>query len=197
MIDMLQIYKDIASELHIKVHPNTGEAKLKEKLQKECELRELSLEEYISEKIDKLNEPKLDLTSKKSEYDNLPEHLKNLSLEDLPDPVEPNESMKLVRVIITPNDPNRSGSKCEIRTVANVRMSYTKAIPYNTPTHIPNIMLNSMKETKYQRVVTSNDPVTGKEIQQTVEANAYNIEVLPPLTEEEFKAIAQQQLARK
>lgn len=194
---MLQIYKQIAEELGIKIHPATGEAKYKEKLIQECIIKGLNFNELV-EKYSTHSETSEDtVVNKTTKQVDLPENIKNFSLESAPDPVDHNAYMKLIRVKVIPNDPSRAIGTSEIRTVGNLMHDYTKCIPYNVPTHIPVILYNVLKEARYQRVVKSVDPKTGQDTSRVEDVPAYTIEKLEPLTKKELEAIAQEQLARK
>lgn len=105
------------------------------------------------------------------------------------------EANKLVRCRIMTNDPDKQGLFGEIFTVRNSRIpAISKFIPYDKPTHIPEIMLSVIREKQFQKFVESTDG-KGNKITKTSMIPMYNIEILPPLTNEELKAIKQKQLA--
>lgn len=109
------------------------------------------------------------------------------------------EASKLVRVRIHCNDPAKKEWPGEYMTVGNSFVgTYRKYIPYNLdePWHLPQIMVNALREKRVQ-VFTTKKGKHGIPIRESKSIAAYTIEVLPPLTEEELKALAAQQLARR
>lgn len=104
------------------------------------------------------------------------------------------ENIKLIRCRIIPLDPADSGKTGELISVGNkVLGDISKIVMFNTITHIPNIMYKSMLErTFYKRVPSTNPKLPPK----MIEVAKYNIEVLPTLTEQELKDLAEQQRKR-
>ena len=98
------------------------------------------------------------------------------------------KAMRLVRCQISCNNPNKTSYQGEIFSARN------KFIPFNVPTHIPTILLNMIKEKKLQTFVTEKLP-NGMQTKRSKLVPEYNIQVLAPLTPEEFNAIRQKQLA--
>lgn len=104
-------------------------------------------------------------------------------------------AMKLVRVRISCNDTNKRNFKGEIFTVQNSKIPYIKKfVPFNSPTHIPQIMYDMLKERLLQIFYEEKSP-TGRKVKKSRLIPEYNIEVLPPLTAKELNAIRQKQLA--
>jgi hypothetical protein len=103
--------------------------------------------------------------------------------------------MKLVRCTITCNNKNKTNYVGEIFSVRNaVLPEVKKMVPFGVITHIPSILLNVIKEKKYQMFKVKKLPngITTKESYLIPE---YNIQVHPPITSEELEAIKQKQLA--
>lgn len=108
-------------------------------------------------------------------------------------------AMKLIRVIVRSNDPLKRESAGEIFTVGNKTInggkSVKKYIPYNNEDgwHIPNILYDHLKaaETQIFAKVTRN----GQDFMEPKNIKAFNIEVLPPLTEEERQTLEVKQKA--
>lgn len=104
------------------------------------------------------------------------------------------EAMKLVHCIVTCNNKNKTNYQGEIFCVRNADIpAVKKFIPFGVPTHIPQILLNSIKEHKYQTFVKQK--VNGNLITKPKFIDEYVIQELPPLTAEELEAIKQRQLA--
>lgn len=104
------------------------------------------------------------------------------------------KAMKLVRVQIACNDPNKREWEGEIFTVRNaVLPEVKKFVPFNVPTHIPQILLNMIKEKELQTFVTVKNP-NGTTTKKSRLIPMYAIQELPPLTPEELEAIKRKQL---
>lgn len=106
------------------------------------------------------------------------------------------EQLKLVRVVVNNLDPNKREWEGEIFTVSNDLIGTVKKyIPFNHQVgwHIPQIMLNVIKDKKCQIFSSRKSSVTGITVHTTKSANAYGIEVLPPLTPSELEKLAKQQ----
>lgn len=104
------------------------------------------------------------------------------------------KATKLVRVRITCMNPNKKDWPGEIFTVSNSLISVKKYIPFDAEDgwHIPQIMLNMLKERKCQVFIKkraeNGQPVTvGKLI------NEFAIEELEPLSEAELEELARKQ----
>lgn len=182
---MLNKYKEIALRLGINHSPNIGEDTLLNKIKEVCIERNIEFSSLLKE------DTKEDIDE---EYIN---KVKNISLSDVPDPYDPNDYNRLIRVQITCLDPSKNKNTSEIFTVGNLLTTQTKCIPYNNPTHITKMMYDAIKEIKYQNFMTSKNPRTGEEETTVRLTDAYSIQELPPLTPQELQAIAQEQLARK
>ena len=109
------------------------------------------------------------------------------------------DAMKLIRVIVRPNDPLKLESTGEIFTVGNATVNNGRAvkkfIPFNNEEgwHIPNIIYQNIKAAECQifKKMTRN----GQDTMEAMKIKAYNIEVLPALTQDEIDKIAIKQKA--
>jgi hypothetical protein len=109
------------------------------------------------------------------------------------------EAQKLVRVIVRSNDPLKRESQGEIFTVGNRSINggrpVKKYVPYNNEDgwHIPNMLLDHLKaaETQIFKKVTRN----GQDFMEPTNIKAFNIEILPPLTEDELSTLQVKQKA--
>jgi hypothetical protein len=110
-----------------------------------------------------------------------------------------NDAMKLIRVIVRPNDPLKLESGGEIFTygsnVINNGKAVKKYVPFNNEEgwHIPNIIYQNIIATECQifKKVTRN----GQDTMEAVKIKAYNVEVLSALTQVEIDKIAIKQKA--
>lgn len=103
-------------------------------------------------------------------------------------------ALALVRVRITCMDPSKKEFQGEIFGAGNSEIGTVKKfIPFEAPTHVPQIILNSIKERKYQTFVTEKTR-NGVPIKKGKLVRAFAIEELPPLTEKELQELKQRQL---
>ena len=109
------------------------------------------------------------------------------------------EAQKLIRVIVRPNNPLKRDHTGDIFTVGNKKLNNGRAIkkyiPYNNEEgwHIPNILYEHLMAAECQifKKVSRN----GQEMMEPQNIKAYNIEVLPPLTDEEIEKLRVKQKA--
>lgn len=104
------------------------------------------------------------------------------------------EAMKLVRVIITPMDSNKAANlESDIFCAGNSVVGTVKrTIPFGVEWHVEQILLNTIREKTYQAFTTVKN-ARGESVTKTRTIPAYNIVELPPLTDQELKALADQQ----
>ena len=107
-----------------------------------------------------------------------------------PLPVDPAaQANKLLRVRVLCRDPVKAGEGGTIIRVGNgVVGMIAKYVPFGEPWHIPQILYNAMIEAEMTYVDSTNPRSP-----QMRTSKLYDITVLPPLTAEEFEALAQQQ----
>ena len=103
------------------------------------------------------------------------------------------EARKLVRVEITCNDPKIRVRGQIFRSVGNRYVTLRKVIPLDIPTHVPQLILTNMKESKFLTFVKKK--VNGGETAIPKEVFTYNIRELDPLTVEGIKRIQIRQQA--
>lgn len=103
------------------------------------------------------------------------------------------EALKLVRVRITNMNPNKKEWEGEIFTVSNsVIGTVKKMIKFDVEYHVPQIILNVMRERECQVFVNFKD-AKGNRSKEGKLVKEFAIEVLPSLTEKELKELAQRQ----
>lgn len=208
----LQTLKNIASNIGLEHSPNIGIETLKEKIKDFCQQNSISLEDEVLEGIfatDKEksgNSPQTTSTSSDTETKTnvSPEiaRLQKLTFAGAAEAHAKEEkqtaykrAMKLVRVRISCNNPNKRSYQGEIFCVRNKAIDMVKKfVPFGTPTHVPQIILNMIKEKQLQQFTSKRLP-NGIESKNVKLVPEYNVEILPPLTTEEFNAIRQKQLA--
>lgn len=112
------------------------------------------------------------------------------------------QALKLVRVRITNLDPGDAEIPGRIVTVySKYTGKVTKLIPFGEATeggyHIPQILYDHLKEQKFamRREVRGPGSAFGVKKRKTTWVKKYALEVLPPLTKEEVRAMAQRQTA--
>lgn len=108
------------------------------------------------------------------------------------------ELTKLIRIKLTCLNPNKQSWPGEIITVSNdVIGAQKKYVPYDQKFyekgyHVPNFIYMALKERKYLSMHTIKDS-QGHEIVRRELKPEFTIEVLPPLTKEELKQLADDQ----
>lgn len=105
------------------------------------------------------------------------------------------QARKLVRVKVTCMNPTKKEWKGEIfdfsnKVVGNIR----KFVPFNEEWHVPQALLNMIKERKYQAFKKIKTPKG--DVPKGFLNNEFAIEYLDNLTEQELKDLARLQLAR-
>lgn len=175
---------DKLAENGVKMHFNSNRDKLIEAL------NNLNIEENIMENtttdtgVTKITDDMLDDFS-----------INGVELEGL----RTDDAMKLIRVIVRPNDPLKLDSSGDVFTVGsdivNRGRAIKKYVPYNNEEgwHVPNILLDNIRAAEcqiFKKVKRGNEHVM-----ESQKIKAYNVEVLPPLTQEELTKLGQRQKA--
>lgn len=171
--DELSTLKSRADLLGVSYHPSIGVEKLREKLA-------MAMEN---------TEPKNEGTGISAEAET--KEQKRLRLLQ--------EATKLVRIRVTCMNPAKKEWEGEIFTVGNnVVGTIKKYVPFNADEgwHVPHILYEMLKERQCQ-VFVSSKTKNGVTIRQGKLIKEFAIEVLPPLTEEELKDLAQRQAMAK
>ena len=106
-----------------------------------------------------------------------------------------NEALKLVRVIITPMESTKASNlENELFCAGNSVIGTIKRdITFGEPWHVEQILLNTIKEKKYQMFVTKKN-AQGVTLTSAKLVPAYSIAYLDPLTEEEIDQLADLQI---
>ena len=108
-----------------------------------------------------------------------------------------NEATKLVRVIITPMDSTKRDYQGDVFSAGNaVVPTMTKYVPFGVEWHVPQIILNIIKEKVMNKFIAKKDE-RGREYREYLEAKAYSIQELPLLTREELEELAKSQEMRQ
>ena len=109
-------------------------------------------------------------------------------------------AMKLVRVVVTPNDPGMVNYPGLIFTVGmsginNGRM-IKKFVPFSNEDgwHVPTIILRQIESAEMQKFKTINRP-NGEKVLEPYLTKKFNVQILPDLTNAEIKRLADQQAA--
>ena len=104
--------------------------------------------------------------------------------------------MKLIRCRIYNLNPSKRDLQGEIVTVGNKYLgSVKKFIPFGEATdngyHIPNILYEELKRRRFQSITTKS--VKGQIVVNNRMVPEYSLEVLPQLTKEQLKELADKQ----
>ena len=204
----LQQLKDIAKYLEYQHHHAIGAERLESELIKYCDEIGTSMEEaingmeaLIASKANSLTET--DGSNTNTELDpSVVAKLAAMSFNEAEGKAvksaraeKQKEAMRLVRCTISCNNKNKSEFSGEIFCARNkILPEVKKFVPFGVPTHIPLILLNMIKEKQYQVFRTKKLP-NGQTVKEPSLIPEYNIQELPPLTQQELDAIARKQLA--
>ena len=110
------------------------------------------------------------------------------------------EAMKLVRIVVTPNDPLMSSYPGLIFTVGasglNGGKMIKKYVPFNNEEgwHVPQIILNQIEHAEMQKFKTVTTP-NGEKVLEPYITKKFNVRILDPLTKEELERLAAAQAA--
>lgn len=104
------------------------------------------------------------------------------------------ESTKLVRINISCMDPAKQKHKGELICVGNRNIgTIQRFVPFNKDWHVEQIILDALLEKNYMVFDEEKTPRAGIIIKTPRNVPAFNIRILPPLTEGELKDLAQRQ----
>ena len=109
------------------------------------------------------------------------------------------EASELVRIRVTCMNPAKKEWDGEIITTGNSAVgTFKKYVPYNNEDgwHVPRIIYNQLLERKCQIFVTDKDG-RGNKVRKGKMIREFAIEVLPQLTAEELRELAQRQAMAK
>lgn len=109
------------------------------------------------------------------------------------------EALELVRIRVTCMNPAKAEWEGEIFTVGNSAVgSITKYVPFNADAgwHVPRIIYTQLAERQCQIFVTVTDS-RGNKSRKGKLIREFAIEVMPPLTPEELRDLAQRQAMSK
>ena len=172
--DELQILRDRANLLGVRFHPSISLDKLREKVVA------ASSDEATPPDEAKAPEPVEETVGQK----------RNRMKRD---------ALALVRVRITCMNPAKAEWEGEIITAGNSLIgSVKKFVPFNADDgwHIPNILLQQLRERQCQIFQTVTDP-RGNKVRKGKLIKEFAIEVLPSLTPEELNELARRQAMAK
>ena len=106
------------------------------------------------------------------------------------------DALKLVRVRITNLNPSKKESEAEYFSAGNrVIPTITRLVPFELDTHVEQFLLDQIKNRKFVQVKTVTRD--GKSYPERSLRNEFQVEVLPPLTQEELKDLAAEQAKRQ
>lgn len=178
-LNELDLLKQRADQLGIAYHPNIGVDRLREKV--EAKLSGVTTTSAPEE-----------TTVSETKPTKSPAQLRAEAAD---------EAKKLIRIRLSCMDPTKANYHGEIVTVGNDVVGNIKVfVPYREEFyengyHVPNIIYKFLRDRKYASIKTIKGPKG--DTQQSVQANCYAIEVLPPLTPQELEELKAQQAAAK
>lgn len=173
----LEALKDQATKLGIKFHPAIGEDKLREKVSQAMAEQETAAYEEVDQGAKATPNPKAAKPETETEA--------RIRLKK--------QATELIRIRLTCMNPNKREWEADTFTAGNsVIGSVTKVVPFNVPWHVPRIIYNQIVEKKFQAFFTVKD-AKGRSNRKSKLIAEYAIEVLPEMTEQELKELAQRQ----
>lgn len=103
------------------------------------------------------------------------------------------EAAELVRIRVTNMNPNKREYDGEIVTAGNrIVGTHKKYVPFDTEWHVPRVIYNVLRDRQCQVFVNEKDD-RGRTVKRGKQIKEFSIEVLPPLSEQELKELAQRQ----
>lgn len=213
-MEKLQVLKKLADVYKLKYHHNIGEEKLEEQLKLYCLEQDLDFDEQYTIILDTFQDTEDDVIpdttetkkvktkEKLSEYDSYVDRLANLTFikghalnKETNLTKRMKEANKLIRCIVHCNNPNKSSYESEIFCVQNKYTSeIKKLVAFGVPWHVPQMLLNTIKERQYQ-VFYDKKSTNGIPHKETKMMPEYTVQILPPISTEEYNSIRQKQLA--
>lgn len=183
--DPLQTLKARADQMGIKYHPSISLDKLRAK---------------VSAKLNDQPDPDEVVETKPAEVNapvvaNAPMHTPEQTLAMKRKAIKDN-AHKLVRVNIACNNPAKREWEGEIFTTGNQATgTLTKMVPFNVDWHVPQMILNMIRDRECQIFVSRNINVNGipKKIREAKMIREFNVQELEPLTKEELDELARRQ----
>lgn len=106
------------------------------------------------------------------------------------------DALRLIRVIVTPNDVNKREFQSELFQTGNsVLGTISRAVPFGVEWHVEHILLQSIQE-RQMHIMIKRKNQKNEEYYESKLVPAYTVQVLPPLTQEELNELARTQMAR-
>lgn len=100
---------------------------------------------------------------------------------------------ELVRIRVACMNPNKKDWPGEIISVGSAKLgTYKKYVPFNTPWHVPNIILNAIRDRNCSIFYTVKSP-RGDKVRKARQIKEFNVEIMEPLSNKEIKDLADQQ----
>ena len=203
----IKVLKEWANSHKIQYHPNIGVKKLYELITAHCNDTNIELPtfEETQPTIEKENTMSVENEVEKptSSKNARLKKLANMTFADSDSEqakrttsIRLKNAQKLVRCVVTTNNPNKVKLFGEFYSVRNAKIEgVTKFVPYGVITHIPEIILNVLKEKKCQlfKKVKKGEAV----YTEPVIINEFSISILDDISAEELEAIKTRQLANK
>lgn len=105
------------------------------------------------------------------------------------------QAMRLVRIQITCMNPNKKEWEGEMFMVQNDILSAKRYVPFNTPWHVEQCILDMIQDRQCQ-IFRNFKGTNGITTQKPVYISEFSVTVLPPLTEQELEDLRKAQALR-
>ena len=195
----LRMLKETATKAGIKFAPNAGLQTMRDLVRKELapdanshlltQAGDLSAEQEKLTKIKDQNSMEAKALRARMQMKVLPQFQTKIKKEDN----ARKKCGKLVRIIAHNNSPLKKEWQGEIITASNDLGTWRKYVQFDVEWHVPQIILNVLKEKKYSHFYSKRTPegILTRKVKLLPE---YTIEILGPLTKEEVEALKKQQV---
>jgi len=101
---------------------------------------------------------------------------------------------RLIRCRVINHNPNETRLPTKLFTVGNMKDDFlpSRVVTFGQITHLPAGLVDHLKQVKFRKSITKVN-AQGQKYTVNVEEEHYDVQVLPPLTEKQLKALAKEQ----
>lgn len=179
----LNLLKAKADSYGVTYHPKIGYAKLAERLADHIKLEEAEAKDTAAAELMAKKAVAAGIRAPVAEVSKVKSRLQ----------IAKEDALRLIRVNIMCMDPMKKEYEGEIFQASNsVVGTVKKMVPFNTDFHVPQILLNGIREARFQTFVERKD-AKGRVAKEGKLMPTYAVNVLEPLSEKELKELAQRQ----
>ena len=192
-VDIEQLKRE-ADAIGAKYHHRAGA----EKIQAAIEARQAEIALQAAEQGDEPEpapQPAEEAKAQVYDMNSVPRPMTEEQFKEIQFAEKKQECNRLIRIRVQCMNPNKKNWTGEIISVGSAKLgTFKKFVPFNSeePYHVPAIIYEEMKSRKC-RIGTSTKGPNGQVVHRNKLIPEFSIEVLPPLTRDELRALAQRQ----